>query len=376
MRFGMGFFLGNYTDWDRFEALERGEAVGEPIATDGQVLREQFALADLVEPLGFDTLWSFEQHAMPYLMMPDPHQFLSYFAGRTSRIDVGSMIVVLPWHNPIRLAENISYLQHHLGPDRKYFMGIGRGLARRNFDSMHADMSTSREKFNEVYEILRLAFTQETFSYEGQFFKYENVSVRPRPLDPSVITDAWGAWTTERSLREMAQRGLQPLTTPNKTLESYVQDLALFNDIRVENGFGPAKGPILQVPLYCAESEAEAEEGVERWFYEYVDSVNRAYEVGTDNFGGGKGYEDYKTKGSDFGSGTRESTIETLTTKFRRDAVWGTPEQCAERVAAHRDMLGISELVCITSFGTMSAAQSEKSMRLFAENVIGRFSDR
>ena len=59
------------------------------------------ALADLVEPLGFDTLWTFEQHAAPYIMIPDPNQYLSYFAGRTKRIDVGSMIVVLHVAQPV-----------------------------------------------------------------------------------------------------------------------------------------------------------------------------------------------------------------------------------------------------------------------------------
>ena len=117
MRFGIGFIYPNYKDWDRFEAMEQGaslEEVGEMEISDAQVLREQMALADLVEPLGFDTLWSFEQHAAPYIMIPDPHQYMSYFAARTKRIDLGSMIAVLTWHNPFRVAEQVSMLQHHL----------------------------------------------------------------------------------------------------------------------------------------------------------------------------------------------------------------------------------------------------------------------
>jgi len=140
LRFGVTFSYANYWDWDRFEALERGEEVGPPAVPDRQIWAGQLALADLAEPLGFDTLWTVEQHAAPYLMVPDPTQYLTIFAARTRRLDVGSMITVLLWHNPFRLAEQISVLQHVLGPDRKYFLGVGRGLARRNFDAMGVDM--------------------------------------------------------------------------------------------------------------------------------------------------------------------------------------------------------------------------------------------
>lgn len=374
MRFGMGFLFQNYTDWDRFEALERGEEVGEPAISDEQILREQFGLADLVEPLGFDTVWAFEQHAQPYLMMPNPHMFLMRMAARTTTLDIGSMLVILPWHNPIRLAEDVAYLQHQLGPDRRYFMGVGRGLARRNYDSMGVDADESRERFNEVFEIVTRALTQEMFSFEGEFFNYENVSIRPRPLNPNVILDALGGWTSEASLKALAKKGMHPITTPNKTRESYEQEMKLFNEIRVESGHGPANGPVLQVPMYCAESEAEALEGVEQWFLENADATNHAYEIGTDNFAAKKGYEDYKTKGSDFGDGTAEDTLKVLRTKFMRDAVWGTPQQCAERVVELNEQFGLSEIVTLTSYGTMPADKSEKSMRLFADEVIPKLS--
>jgi alkanesulfonate monooxygenase SsuD/methylene tetrahydromethanopterin reductase-like flavin-dependent oxidoreductase (luciferase family) len=372
MRFGVTFSFANYWDWERFEALERGQEVGPPEVPDSQIWAEQLALADLAEPLGFDTLWTVEQHGAPYLMIPDPTQFLMYFAGRTRRLEMGSMITVLPWHNPFRLAEQISMLQHALGPDRRYYLGVGRGLARRNFDSMNVDMETSRERFNEVLEILQLAFTQEMFSYEGEFFSYKNASVRPRPLDPSVVIDAWGAWTSETSLRNMAERGLHPLTTPNKTMESYLQDLEQFIQIRDEKGYGPPNRPILEVPMYCCESEQEAREGVEQFFREYVDSVIRLYEIGTDQFAHTKGYEEYQKKGSDYGDGTAQDALETLTTKLLNDGIWGTPQQCVERIIEHHEEVNPSEIIVLLGTGTMTGAQAEKAMLLYGEKVLPR----
>jgi alkanesulfonate monooxygenase SsuD/methylene tetrahydromethanopterin reductase-like flavin-dependent oxidoreductase (luciferase family) len=370
VRFGIGFFFNNYGDWDRFEALERGEPVGPMAFSDAQLYREELALADLAEPLGFDTLWTFEQHGSPYLMIPDPHQWLTYMAARTSRIDFGSMITVLPWHNPVRLAEQISMLQHFMGPDRQYFMGVGRGLARRNFEAMGVSMDTARERFNEVLDVLQLAFTQEIFSYHGEFFDYDCVSVRPRPLRPAEVIEAWGTWTSEPSVRNMGARGLHPMTTPNKSLESYREDLVLLNELREQHGYGPANQPILQVPLYCCESEQQAIEDMEYILPRYVDSINRQYEIGTERFGHAKGFEQYTSTGSDFGTGTKEDAIATLSRKFLNEGIIGTPEQCAEKVVAHHESVDPSELVGLTAIGPMTAQQAEKSMRLYAEKVL------
>lgn len=372
MKFGVAFGFQNCTDWDRFFALERGEKVGPPAISDYQIWNEQIALADLVEPLGFDSLWTLEQHAAPYLMVCDPTQFLMRFAARTSRIDFGSMITVLPWHNPIRLAEQITMLQYEMGPDRRYYLGVGRGLAQRNFHAMGIDMETSRERFEEVLEVLQLAFTEEMFSYEGQFFQYENVSLRPRPLDPTVVLDAYAAWTTEASLRMAAERGLNPLTTLNRTMETYVKELDSFYAIREEHGHGPGERPVFEAPLICCESEEQAREGAEKYFSEYIDSVVKIYEIGGPNFGSQKGYEEYRTKGSQFGDGTVEDAIESLTSKLVRDAIWGTPDQCAERIADIHELVDPSQIVTLLGLGTMPASEIETSLRLYADKVLPR----
>jgi alkanesulfonate monooxygenase SsuD/methylene tetrahydromethanopterin reductase-like flavin-dependent oxidoreductase (luciferase family) len=374
MRFGIGFNFCNYTDWDRFLALERGEEVGPMAIPDAQVLSEQFALADLAEPLGFDTLWAFEQHAAPFLMTPDPTQYLTYFAGRSKNIDFGSQITVLPWHNPVRLAEQISMLQHFMGPDRKYYLGVGRGLAKRNFEAMGVSMDEARERFNEVLDVLQLAFTEEIFSYDGEFYQYENVSLRPRPLDPSTVIDAWGSWTSEASLRNMGQRGLHPLTSSNSTVESYLKDLVLLDEVRAEHGHGPAEAPILQMPLYCAASEQEALEGAEQYMREWVQSILNMYEIGTDRFANAKGYEQYRSEGSDFGSGSSSSAVDKLTEKFLTVGVIGTPEQCAEKIVYHHESMNPQELVFVSGAGSMDGPTAEKSLRLLAEKVLPKVS--
>jgi alkanesulfonate monooxygenase SsuD/methylene tetrahydromethanopterin reductase-like flavin-dependent oxidoreductase (luciferase family) len=129
MKVGVSLFAQNYVDWDRFEAAEANAPGGAlpQLVPDAQIYREQFQLGRLVEPLGFDSLWTVEHHFTPYTMINNPTQFLAYFAGCTSRIDMGTMVVVLPWHDPVQVAEGFVALDHMLD-GRRLKVGMGRGL--------------------------------------------------------------------------------------------------------------------------------------------------------------------------------------------------------------------------------------------------------
>src|SRR5436853_7855308 len=78
--------------------------------SDASVVGEHLALGDLAEPLGFDSLFALEHHFTGYAMSPAPLQLLAYYAGRTIKIMLGTAVIVLPWHDPIRVAEGIALL--------------------------------------------------------------------------------------------------------------------------------------------------------------------------------------------------------------------------------------------------------------------------
>ena len=93
--------------------------------SDVSVLSEHMALGDLAEPLGFDSLFALEHHFTGYAMSPSPTQLLSYYAGRTKRITLGTAVIVLPWHDPVRVAEEIALLDVLSGG--RCLFGFGRG---------------------------------------------------------------------------------------------------------------------------------------------------------------------------------------------------------------------------------------------------------
>ena len=100
--------------------------------SDYEVYKNEVRLADLAEPLGFDSIWSVEHHFTDYTMVPDVLQFLTYMAGRTKNIKLGSMVVVLPWHDPMRVAEQVSMLDDLC--DGRLILGMGRGAGKVEFD--------------------------------------------------------------------------------------------------------------------------------------------------------------------------------------------------------------------------------------------------
>src|SRR6185295_2554531 len=104
----------------------------------------------------------------PYIMTGGAIQHLTYMAGQTKRIDFGTMVVVLPWYDPVVVAEQISVLDNLL-QGRRLTLGLGRGAAKREFDAYRIPMEESRERFAESLIILRKALTQEWFSHEGTY---------------------------------------------------------------------------------------------------------------------------------------------------------------------------------------------------------------
>src|ERR1700733_918120 len=102
---------------------------------DRKVYERDLHLADLAEPLGFDSIWGVEHHFTDYPMSPNPLHFLAYMAGRTKRVNLGTMAMVLPWHrNPMRVAEEAVLLDHLSGG--RLILGVARGLGRIEFEGL------------------------------------------------------------------------------------------------------------------------------------------------------------------------------------------------------------------------------------------------
>ena len=369
MKDGVSLFAQNYVDWDRYERAEaQGSGVGLPqLIPDAQIYREQFHLGKLVEPLGFDSLWTVEHHFTPYTMVNNPTQFLAYFAGCTERIDMGTMVVVLPWHDPIMVAEGFVTLDHMLN-GRTLKVGLGRGLGIREYSGHRVPMEESRERFKESLDVLRASLSQEWFTFKGEYINVGPTSLRPRPRPDSRLMDnLYIAWGSPSSMPVAAHENCKPLFIPQRLWDDHKKELGEYNRIRVEeHGWRPER-PTVVCWVYCAETDAEAEQGARQYLTEYGDSALRHYQFLGEHLQGLKGYEYYAQMAK-----MRASMPEGADTAqiYLQNNIWGSPKTCLEKLKAVNDMMGADEFVAVFSYGSMSVEKAEASMRLFAREVL------
>lgn len=369
MKVGLSLSLANVDDWGRFTASERHEDVpGRPTnPTDIEVWDADIALGLEAEPLGFDSLFVPEHHFTPYSFSTNPLQVLTYFAGRTERIDLGTMVVVLPWHHPLRVAEEAVMLQNLLG-DRDLLLGFGRGLARREYEAFGIDMGESRQRFHEAVEIFRLALTEDRFSYRGQHFDIPETSLRPYPRDGRLLDNLYCAWGSPQSAPIAAELGLKPFIIPQKDFAEYEDEMREFAKIRGEHGHDPVQ-PMFVVWVYCAETEEAALAGAREHMYGYARTPVLHYEIDGNHFGGTKGYEHYAATAQaveahqvDLGAVMGQVWID--------NHIWGTPEQCVEKIQRLHADWSPSHLVTQMKYGSMSLEEGRQNLGLFASEVL------
>ena len=134
--------------------------------SDGQMWEEELRLAEIAADEGFECLWSAEHHFNDYSFVPDNIQLMTHIAAKHPNIDVGTAAVILPWHNPLRVAENAAVLDLLSGGRLR--LGFGRGLARREFATFGVNMDESRERFDEaapmIVDALKTGFIEATGS--------------------------------------------------------------------------------------------------------------------------------------------------------------------------------------------------------------------
>ncbi len=356
----------NSADWERVLAKGYDRPAAQP---DSRFVDEAMALGELAEPLGFDGVWVPEHFGTPYVMTPNPLQTLTWFAARSERLSLGTIVCVLPWWNPIRLAHQIAYLDI-LSKGRYETIGIGRGVAKTEFEAVGVPRDESRDRFDECLDILELALTRERFSYEGKIFKIPETSIRPQPFSKDLVDRLYGASATGTSLDRLAARGLKPIFVGNKSLAEAAADVRRVNTARSKAGLAPTQSKNILF-MYCTRSEAEAREAVE-----FVTKANQdvALHYGfhePENFEGVKGYEDYAAGSGSATSLTKDGKF--VGTNKGYDAsnlLIGTPETIFERIGEGQKTVSFSEICIAASFGGMPFDAAEKSLRLFAEAVL------
>jgi alkanesulfonate monooxygenase SsuD/methylene tetrahydromethanopterin reductase-like flavin-dependent oxidoreductase (luciferase family) len=263
------------------------------------------------------------------------------------------------------VAEDITTLQYLLR-GRTPFIGFGRGAARREFQQLGIDMNESKERFAEAIQIIKLALTEERFSFHGEHYSFTDVTLRPRARDAQALLDAFHfSWGSPTSAPVGASYGLKPLIIPQKAWSEYHAELETFARARAEAGYEPAR-PRIHMNMFCAETESEARAGAERYMRQYADTAVRNYELTGNHFATTRGYEHYAQLSAAMGDDMASAMAETNLANH----VWGTPDQCIEKIRGISDAFHPEEYMLVMRYGDMPQDVSERSMKLFAREVL------
>src|SRR5713226_6649065 len=149
-------------------------------ASQDDAFREMFALVDAAEAWGLDVFWLAEMLINPARsVLSAPLLVASWIAARTRRLRVGTAVQLLPLNHPLRVAGEVTTLDH-LSQGRFDF-GIGRSGSPRAYDALGVPYAESQERFFEALEIMLEAWKGEPFGYDGKFYRFEKATVGPRP---------------------------------------------------------------------------------------------------------------------------------------------------------------------------------------------------
>jgi len=277
------------------------------------------------------------------------------------------MVVVLPWHDPLRVAEGFISLDHMLN-GRELKVGFGRGLGLREYNGMRVGMEESRERFSESLKIVRDAIDNEWVEASGEYYNIPRTTLRPRSRPGNELVDnMYIAWGSPQSMPVAAHEGCKPLFIPQRSWEEHRGELAEYNRIRIEeHGWAPER-PTAVCWVYCAETDAEAEDGARQYMAEYSDSALRHYQFLGEHLQTTKGYEYYGQMAKLRAQMPADFRAEDV---YIRNHVWGSPKSCIERLEHINNSMGADDFVAVFSYGSMPVDKAEKSMRMFAEKAL------
>ena len=351
----------NQNDWGRLLA---GEYDRPPDVPDYECMEDTLYMGELVEPLGFDSIWATEHYGSAYSMQPNPLQWLAYWAGRTQRVDVGTAVLVAPWWNPIRLAAQLSMLDVLLR-GRRMHLGFGRGVAPHEYASLNLPQEESHKYFYDVINAIRAADGSQNFTYDGEIFKIPPSTIRPQGRNFGNLTkNMKAAFSTNASARLAAQNGMGQMFTTDANLEEMTKKVREFNEIRAELGLPPDQ-PTTLLWMYCAETAEEAADGAKYYVAQSTSARHHYYDWKNSGFNGVKGMEEYVNRSV----ATDAGRLEGIQSRLAVQPI-GTPAQIIEKIRMLQQTISLEKIVLHVFYGGMPRDVAEKSLRLFAKEVL------
>ena len=334
-----------------------------PEVTDGQVVDEEVRLGVLADDLGFDALWPVEHHFEDYSFCPDNTVFLAHMAARTERIALGTGAVILPWNDPLRVAEKISLLDH-LAEGRVLF-GVGRGLARREYEQFGIAMDSARDRFDEAARMVIDALESGFIEGTGPHYPQLRAPIRPAPARPFHDRFYCVAMSPD-SVHAAADLGARMVMFSQRPWEDQATAVAEYRQRFAARHDREPHPPVTCDFVYCDTDAARAEDKAHTHIAGYLTSVMHHYELASDHFKEARGYESYGTAVDLM----KAIGLERLCEMYLDVNAWGTPEAILDKLYERRQIIGDFDLTACFRYAGLPFDDAAASMRTFAADVL------
>ncbi len=336
-----------------------------PGQTEAAAFAEAFAQVDAAERWGLDAMWLAELHVAPERsVLAAPLTIAAAIAARTTRMKIGIAVQVLPLSHPLRLAEEAATVDH-LSHGRLIF-GVGRSGFPRTYEAYGIPYAESRERFAEVLEILRRAWSQERFSFDGKFYRFRDVCLVPKPYQ-QPLPEIRIAATSPDTYAAIGTMGYPIFCAVRLgTLSELEPNLRAYRAAYAAAGH-PGHGRVfLRVPVYVAETEARARAEPEASIMHFYRVLGAQLEQSAAS-SGARAIEQRAERGQ------RLQSIE-YDDVLAEKIVVGTPTMVADRLAALRADLGIDGILAELNCGSrIPHARVMRSLELLCGDVIPAF---
>jgi probable F420-dependent oxidoreductase len=314
----------------------------------GDYYRQALDEVTRAEELGFDSVWMEEHHAVTNHYWPSPLPVLAGFATRTSRLLLGTDIVVAAFHHPVRLAEDVAMLD--VMSDGRFVLGIAIGYKPDEFALYGVELEKRGARFEEQLAIMKGLWTQERVQFKGAYYTLEG-RLEPKPVQkphPPLWIGGWGNIT----LRRAASLADNWIPGPTADLTRLLNGKKQFLEQRRAAGLpAPTEWPLTR-DVIIADTDAEARALAE-------EHIMVAYR-------------------REYAGGWRhpfiDASIATDLDKLMEDRfIIGGPEQCVRRLRRFVEQYGLTHLICRMFFPGMPHARIMRGLELLAREVLPAF---
>ncbi|HEX8967250.1 MAG TPA: LLM class flavin-dependent oxidoreductase [Chloroflexota bacterium] len=343
-----------------FHEFERPPGVSE-----AEAFEHGFDLVDLAERWGLDAVWLAELHFSPRRsVLSAPMALAGAIAARTSRIKIGTAVQILPLYHPLQLAEEAATVDH-LSHGRLIF-GVGRSGFARTYAQYGVPYAESRERFAETLEVIRRAWTAETFSFDGAYFRYHDVCVVPKPYQqphPPIRVAA----TSADTFAAIGAQGFDLFAAVRTgTLSELGPNLAAYRAAYAAGGHAHEGGVFLRVPVYVAEHVDQAFADTRDSIMSFYRQLGEQLEASARETGA-RAVEQRDVRGRRLQEITFEDAL-------RDKVVVGTPEMVIERLSAIAHELGLKGILAELNCGGQVPREGVKrALQLLCTEVMPAF---